>query len=494
MPKPQLLQEILTYNSGDNVCIVDGDVSLTYGELDERTTGLGRYLIGNLNLSRGERVLIFMPGDWRFVVALYAIIKAGGVAVPVDFRSSRRELEYIAENTGASIQFIDESKKEYAASTCRETIISDRGFLLEGVYSGEFPKVEPDNPAVIFYTGGTTGFPKGVPLTHRNILHVTDGLCGAWSLERSGEVFVQFLPMTHSGGFNCSMNTCLYSGGKAVLMGKFNPDELLSNIEKHRATVIVGVPTVYSSLVKNTDLETRDMSSVKVFFSSGAKMQDNVENEFFRKTGKHITVGWGLTEASPQLTVAPMGIFRENFVGRPLPGTEVVSVGEDGSVLPSGEPGVLAAKGPQVMSGYWMNSEKNLTVFTGEGYLLTGDAGYVGTDGVYLLGRTKDVIISGGYKIWRSEVENAIMEHECVSETAVIGVRDNLYGETVKAFIVPKCKITKDEIVNFCRGRISAYKVPRIVEFREELPKSSLGKILHKLLEKEEQNAAGTQS
>lgn len=490
MPKPQLLQEILKYNEGSNVSIVDGDLSLTYDELDRKTSSFARYLVNECGLSAGDRVLIFLPGDWRFVVSLYSVIKAGGVAVPVDFRSSSRELEYIADNTGASIQIIDSSKSDHASSICRSTIIPDRKLSYNVDSPCRFPAVDPEDTAVIFYTGGTTGFPKGVPLTHRNILHILESLNDAWALERNSEVFVQFLPMTHSGGFNCSMNTCLYSGGKAILMERFNPELLLENIEKNRATVIVGVPTVYSSLVKNTDLASRDLKSVKIFFSSGAKMQENVESEFYTKTGKHVTVGWGLTEASPQLSVAPPGTFMENYVGKPLPGTEIVAVDEHGSVLADGESGILAAKGPQVMSGYWRNSEKNLEVFTRDGYLLTGDAGYVRDGEVFLLGRTKDVIISGGYKIWRSEVENALMEHECVGETAVIGIRDSLYGETVKAFIVPRCEATREDIVDFCRSRISAYKIPRIIEFRKELPKSSLGKILHKVLESEENDAS----
>lgn len=489
MSKPRLLQDILSFNRSDGVCIIDRDITLTYGELDLRTTNLAVHLAGELGLKKGERVLIFLPGDWRFVAALYAVLKAGGVAVPVDFRSSKRELSYIAENTEASIQFIDSSKEEFASGGCRETIVLGKNLAPVAYHYQEFPEIRPDEPAVIFYTGGTTGYPKGVPLTHSNILHILESLNNAWSLERNGEVFVQFLPMTHSGGFNCSMNTCLYSGGKAVMMEKFDPEILLDNIEKHHATVVVGVPTVYGSLVKNTNPGERDLSSMKVFFSSGAKIQENVESEFHEKTGMHITVGWGLTEASPQLTVSPRGVFRENYVGEPLPGTDIVSVDKEGNILPMGESGVLAAKGPQVMSGYWRNSEKNLLVFTKDGYLLTGDAGHVSDDGVYLLGRTKDVIISGGYKIWRSEVENALMEHQCVRETAVIGVSDQLYGETVKAFIVRKCETTKEELASFCKSRISAYKVPRIVEFREELPKSSLGKILHKILEQEENGA-----
>lgn len=487
LPDSQLLHDIISNSDRNRVSIVDKGETLTYGELSGRISALAEYLIGECKLSKGERVAIFQKSDWRFVVAFYAIIKAGGIAVPVDYRSSQRELEYIVENTEAALQFIDEEKKECASPYCRKTIFSNRKFdfpTAKGL--SQWPSYDPDDPAVIFYTGGTTGFPKGVPLTHSNILHVIRSLSSAWSLEKHSETFVQFLPMTHSGGFNCSMNTCLYNGGKAVFMEKFDPEALLDIIEERKATVVVGVPTVYSSLVKNTELSGRDLSSVKVFFSSGAKMQENIENSFFLQTGKHIDIGWGLTEASPQLTVAPLGTFRENYVGKPLPGTEIVSVDEAGRILPDGEQGMLAARGPQVMSGYWKNGEKNLTVFTSGGYLITGDSGYVNHDGVYLLGRTKDVIISGGYKIWRAEVENTLMEHECVRETAVIGVKDPIYGETVKAFVVPKCSTTKDEIVQFCRGRISAYKVPRIVEFRTELPKSSLGKILHKLLESEE--------
>lgn len=486
MAETELLQEIIGRNHSEDTAIVHRGMSITYGEMNRAIHSLASHLVADLLMKKGDRVTILLQSDWRFVISLYAVIKGGGIAVPVDFRSSVREYQYIVENTSAVIQILDSGKESFASELCRETVVlnestgSQPSELLD-----HFPESNSEETAVIFYTGGTTGFPKGVPLSHRNIIHVLRSLADAWKLENGKERFVQFLPMTHSGGFNCSMNTCLYTGGTAVIMDRFSPEELLDNIEKYRATVIVGVPTVYSSLVKNTDLKRRDTSSIKVFFSSGAKLPENIEEAFFRGTGKHITVGWGLTEASPQLTVSPTGTFRENYVGKPLPETSVVAVDESGNVLPNGEIGVLAARGNQVMKGYWRNSEKNLTVYTKDGYLLTGDLGYVGKDGIYLMGRTKDVIISGGYKIWRNEVENALLEHECVGETAVIGVDDPLYGETVKAFIVPKCETSSDEITNFCRSRISAYKVPRIIEFRPELPKSSLGKILHKVLESE---------
>lgn len=486
MREISLVQEILSYHNSGSTAVIDGSNAVSYRELDSRTEILAEYLISACGMQKGTRVTILMRNSWKFVASLFAVIRGGGIAVPVDFRSSLPEYEYILRNTGAGIQIVEDERKGFVESLSTLAKVVDPSSGMHKKLEGSiFPQAEPDDPAIIFYTGGTTGFPKGVPLTHRNILHIVKSLSSAWSLVEGSEKFVQFLPMTHSGGFNCSMNTCLYAGGTAVMMEKFTPEGLLDSIERHQATVVVGVPTVYSSLVKNTDLSSRNLSTVKVFFSSGAKMPENVAGAFFQKTGKHINVGWGLTEASPQLTVSPMGLFRDNYVGKPLPGTEVVSVDEEGRVLPEGEVGNLAARGPQVMSGYWRNEETNLKVFTGSGHLLTGDLGYVGEDGIYLMGRSKDVIISGGYKIWRSEVENTLLEHQCVRETAVIGISDPLYGETVKAYIVPRCDITGEEITAFCRSRISAYKVPRIIEFREELPKSSLGKILHRKLERE---------
>lgn len=486
MHGPDLLPDVISGHDRNSVAIIQDSVTLTYGDLDDAITSTASRLISEFDLRKGERVALLIKSDWRFIVSLYGVIRAGGIAVPVDFRSSRPEFDYIVENTDSVVQIVDETKEGYVSKRCRGTIR-----LSAEISGGDmekhpvFPELEASDTAVIFYTGGTTGFPKGVPLSHTNILHILRSLSSIWSLEGGNETFVQFLPMTHSGGFNCSMNTCLFNGGRAVIMERFSPSVLLDNIEKYNATVIVGVPTVYSSLVKNGDLSSRDLGSMKIFFSSGAKLSENIAEDFHRATGMQINVGWGLTEASPQLTVAPPGQFRKNYVGSPLPGTEVVSVDDHGKILEKGKTGNLAARGPQVMSGYWKNGEKSLSTFTDDGYLLTGDLGYVENDGVYLMGRSKDVIISGGYKIWRSEVENALLEHECVEETAVIGVQDPLYGETVKAFIVPKCKTDSEDLVNFCRNRISAYKVPRIIEFRESLPKSSLGKILHKILESE---------
>ncbi|MDA8144009.1 MAG: AMP-binding protein [Thermoplasmatales archaeon] len=486
LPGPELLHEIIGHGDKNSTCIIDGGYSFTYGQLGEKITNLASYLVHEYSIQKRERVILYLPNNWKFVVAFYAVLRAGGIVVPVDFRSSKRELDYISDNTQASIQFVDEIKRDSASNSCKETIIVSRGPNFYGSSEGfKPPEIKPEDTAVIFFTGGTTGFSKGVPLSHRNVMHMLSGLSGMLGLKYGKETFVQFLPMTHSGGMNCSMNTSLYNAGKTIIMSKFDPTVLLDIIEQQKVSVVIGVPTVYSSLVKSTDLRNRDLSSVRIFFLSGDKIHENVANEFRAMTGKTIVVGWGLTEASPQLSVAPPGKFKENYVGKPLPGTEIVTVDGEGNILPASSIGMLAVKGPQVMSGYWRNEEKNLEVFTSGGYLLTGDTGYVGEDGIYLLGRAKDVIISGGYKIWRTEVENTIMEHECVRETAVIGINDPIYGETVKAFIVSKCEITKTDIVAFCRARLSAYKVPRIIEFRSELPKSSIGKILHRVLEQE---------
>ena len=218
-------------------------------------------------------------------------------------------------------------------------------------------------------------------LTHSNVIHVLSSLSKAWSLRKGEEVFAQFLPMTHSGGLNCNLNSSLFNGGTTVIMRRFDASDLLRLVERHRVTAFAGVPTAYKSLVRALDIVTVDTSSLRLCFSSGAALSPETVESFRRKTGLTINVGWGLTEASPQLAVAPLGTYKQNYVGLPIVGTKITAFDESGKPLPVGEIGELGAKGPQVMSGYFRNEVETKKVFTRDGWLLTGDLGYVGRTG-----------------------------------------------------------------------------------------------------------------
>jgi len=330
-----------------------------------------------------------------------------------------------------------------------------------------------DDPACFLFTGGTTGPSKGAVLTHRNINAVLGGISFAWKLRRFEETFAQILPMTHSGGLNCGANCVIFNGSKTVIQRKFDPSQFLDLIEKHHVSVVAGVPTVYSALIHEPSMSSkRDLSSLRICLSSGALLSEDTASRFQDMTGVKIVVGWGLTEASPQLTMCTLDTyFRPNFVGKPLPNTQVVAIDEAQDLLPIGNVGELAAKGPQIMKGYWMNDEETKKTFTHDGWLRTGDIGSVHSDGVYLLGRKKDVINSSGFKIWPHEVESVLLENDGVREVAVVGVDDPVRGEIVAAFVVLKNEnITEEELREFCKSRLTSYKVPRKYVFVESLP------------------------
>jgi long-chain acyl-CoA synthetase len=306
-----------------------------------------------------------------------------------------------------------------------------------------------------------------------------------WKLRRLEETFAQILPMTHSGGLNCGANCSIFNGSKSVILRRFDPAQLLDLIEKYHVSVMAGVPTVYSALIHDPSMSSkRGLSSLRICLSSGAPLSEEIATRFQNMTGMKIVVGWGLTEASPQLTMCtPDTGFRPNYVGKPLPNTQVVAIDEAQNLLPMGCVGELAAKGPQVMKEYWMNDEETKKVFTEDGWLRTGDTGSISSDGVYLLGRKKDVIDSAGFKIWPHEVESVLLENDRVREAAVVGADDPDRGEIVVAFVVLKNeKIKEEDLKEFCKSRLTTYKVPRKFVFVESLPKSSVGKVLHRVL------------
>jgi long-chain acyl-CoA synthetase len=483
-----LLQDMLGWTRGEATCIVDvgQGVTVTYGELRRRVSLLAGCL-RDVGATRGSRVAVYLPNGWAFATALYAVLTCGSIGVPIDYRSTDREIEFYVKNSGCSLLIHSGEKTPKQIQNVVYFNIDDLEFNGHSHQNMAVPAPmeqsnnSADADACIFYTGGTTGTPKGVVLTHRNIIWVLRGLFKAWDLQRGGEVFAQVLPMSHSGGLNCCFNTSLYSGSTCIILKKFRADALLDSIEKFRVTVLVAVPTVYGELVKALGSSHWDLGSLRVCFSSGAAISERVVREFRKLTGVLINVGWGLTEASPQLTVAPLGVFKPNYVGVPLDGTEVAAF-EGERRLPLNAVGELGARGPQIMRGYWNNAEDTKAVFNQDGFLLTGDIGYIAEDGVYLLGRRKNLINTGGYKVWPHEVEEVIMENPHVREVAVVGAPDDKYGEIVKAYVVADGEIDEKTLRDFCKERLAGYKVPRVIEFRSSLPKSSVGKILHRLL------------
>ena len=349
-------------------------------------------------------------------------------------------------------------------------------------------EVDPkEDLALLQYTGGTTGRPKGVELTHFNLVSNVE-MCTSWlyKLDENEEIVLGVLPFFHVYGMTTVMNLSIMFGAKMILLPKFDPETVLKSIEKYKPTLFPGAPTIYIGLLNHPNIDKYDLSSIKACISGSASLPVEVQQQFEKKTGGKLVEGYGLTESSP--------VTHANFIwgdriggsiGVPWPDTDAMIV-KEGTLeeLPLGEVGEIAVKGPQIMKGYWNREEETKKVLI-DGWLLTGDMGKMDENGYfYVVDRKKDMIIAGGLNIYPREVEEVLYEHPDIQEAAVFGVPHEYRGETVKAVIVSKGGKKLDEKVldKYCRENLAAYKIPRIYEFRDELPKTIIGKVLKRQL------------
>ncbi len=346
--------------------------------------------------------------------------------------------------------------------------------------------------ALLQYTGGTTGFPKGVMLTHKNLIANTT-MCDAWMYKcvHGEETIMGILPFFHVYGMTTVMLLSVFTQNRMVLLPKFDAETALKTIDKQKPTLFPpGAPTLYIGLLNHPDIANYDLSSIKACLSGSASLPIEVQEKFEAVTGGKLVEGYGLTETSPVTHATPIWGKRViGSIGLPWPNTEAVILRTgDTEELPIGEVGEIAVKGPQVMKGYWNRPEDTAATFA-DGWFLTGDLGYMDEQGFfYVVDRKKDLIIAGGFNIYPREVEEVLYEREEIQECVVAGIPDPYRGETVKAYIVLKegYSITEDELNKYCRQHLAAFKVPRYYEFREELPKTAVGKILRRTLVEEE--------
>src|SRR5690625_1960247 len=347
--------------------------------------------------------------------------------------------------------------------------------------------------ALLQYTGGTTGHPKGVMLTHYNLVSNVQ-MCEAWlyKIKRGSEIVLGVLPFFHVYGMTTVMNLAIMQGSKMVLLPKFEPLDVLKAIHKEKPTLFPGAPTIYVGLLNHPNFNKFDLSSIKACISGSAPLPIEVQEQFEKATGGKLVEEYGLTEAAP-VTQANFLWAEKNYgsVGVPGPNTQskIISL-ETKEKVELGEVGEIVIKGPQVMRGYWNNPEETKKVFN-DGWLYTGDLGYMDHEGFfYIVDRKGDMIIAGGYNIYPRDVEEVLYEHEGVQEAVVVGIPDSYRGETVKAFVVKRsgAHLTKEILDDYCREHLAAYKVPKSYEFRDELPKTAVGKILRRQLIDEETN------
>ncbi len=505
---------------------------LTYRELYESVVKFANYL-QSLGVEKGDRVAIMLPNCPQAVIAYYGTMYAGGIVVQTNPLYTERELQYQMVDSGAKVIVgldilyprITKVLSETAIENVIVTGIKDYlpfpknlvypfiqkkqyGFSVKVEHSGmnhlfteimrsapvkkiEIPMNFEEDLALLQYTGGTTGFPKGVMLTHKNLI-ANSKMCQAWMYKcvDGEESILGILPFFHVYGMTTVLILAVIGKNKMILMPKFDVEDTLKTIDKQKPTLFPGAPTMYIALLNHPDIDKYNLSSIKACLSGSAPLPVEIQEKFEEVTGGRIVEGYGLTETSP-VTHANF-IWDDRLIGSvgvPWPNTEAVilKAGEN-TILPPGEVGEIAVKGPQVMKGYW-NREEDTEMTFADGWFLTGDLGYMDENGYFfVVDRKKDMIIAGGFNIYPREVEEILYEHEAIQECVVAGIPDPYRGETVKAYIVLKegYSVTEHELNDYCRKSLAAYKVPRFYEFRDELPKTAVGKILRRTLIEEE--------
>lgn len=501
--------------------------TLTYEEIDTLSSKFASYLQNDLKLQKGDSVALMMPNILQYPVALFGILRAGMVAVNVNPLYTARELEHQLKdaNVKAIVIFANSAnvlEKVLSKTPVKHVMVTQIGdflkfpknyivnFVIKNVKKmvppfsipsmldfkscvsqGDVKKfkkenVRPEDTAFLQYTGGTTGVAKGAVLTHKNIVSnmvqarswikdfITDGK----------EIIITPLPLYHI--FSLTANCFVFSSIGALNVLITNPRDLpgfIKELSKWKFTALTGVNTLFNGLLNNDEFKKLDFSSLRLTLGGGMAVQKAVAERWKKVTGKPLIEAYGLTETSPAACINPMTLKEYNgFIGLPLPSTDVEIKDDDGKSVPIGEIGEICIRGPQVMAGYYNRPEETAKVMTTDGFFKTGDLGYMTENGfVKIVDRKKDMILVSGFNVYPNELEDVIAQHPKVLECAAIGIPDEKSGEVVKIFVVKKDdSLTQEELMKFCRENLTSYKVPKFIEFRAELPKSNVGKILRK--------------
>ena len=492
-----------------------------FGRLHALVEKMAASLAG-AGVSKGDRVALMLPNCPQYVISFFATVRLGAIVTQINPMYVEREIEHILNDSGAETIVVyaavyERVKAVLPDSKLKTVIVVDFGDEPEGLGAGHHsfgnflsvdadpaPDVEIDaaeDVAALQYTGGTTGVSKGAMLTHRNLVA---------NVQQSIDVFVQnpdvfrgrkcvgALPFFHIYGLTCVMLFGIRLGSEQVLLPRFEVEEALAVFENERPTMFAGVPTMYMALLASgEDLRKHHLHDVMIFNSGGSALPVNLKRSFEERVGKPLFEGYGLSEASPVTHNNPpfLGEGREGSIGIPIPSTDarIVDVETGATEMPVGESGELIIKGPQVMKGY-LNMPEETARTLKDGWLHTGDVATMDGDGYFfIVDRKKDMIVASGYNVYPREVEEVLFEHPDVAEAVAIGVPDDYRGETVKAFVVKRsgATTTEEEILAFCKERLAPYKAPKTVEFRDDLPKSAVGKLLRRVLVEEERARTG---
>jgi len=507
------------------------DKFLTYRELDQLSQQMGAWL-QSLGLSPGARVAIMMPNVLQYPVAMAAILRAGYTVVNVNPLYTPRELQHQLIDSGSEAIIVLENfattlQQVVANTKVKHVVVATMGDML-GLVKGtivnlvvrKVKKLVPafslpgsisykkmmaaaagmtlkpvkqghDDIAFLQYTGGTTGVSKGAVLLHRNIIaNVLQN--EAWlQFKHSNEqlVFVAALPLYHIYSLTVSAFMGMRMGGLTLLIP--NPRDIpgfVKELAKYRVAVLPAVNTLYNALLNNPEFSKLDFSSYSVCNGGGMAVQKAVADKWLKVTGTPIIEGYGLSETSPVATANRVDIKEfTGTIGLPIPSTEVLIIDDDGRAVPLGQTGEIAIRGPQVMAGYWNRADETAKTMTADGFFKTGDIGIMDERGyTRIVDRKKDMIIVSGFNVYPNEVEGVVAGHPGVLEVACIGVPDKNSGEAVKLFVVRKDpNLTAEQLLDFCKHELTAYKKPKFIEFRDELPKTNVGKILRRQLRDE---------
>ncbi|ORM75103.1 long-chain-fatty-acid--CoA ligase [Pantoea wallisii] len=525
------LFEHATQQYADQVAFINMGQPMTYRQLEQQSRAFAAWLQQGLGLQQGDRVALMMPNLLQYPVALFGVLRAGMVVVNVNPLYTPRELKHQLNDSGASAivivsNFAHTLEKVVAETPIKHVMLTRMGDQLAPVkatlvnfvvkyvkklvpkyhlpgavpfrhalqqgalLSYRRPTVRNEDLAFLQYTGGTTGVAKGAMLTHGNMqanLEQTKATYG--KLLRPGkEQVVTALPLYHI--FALTVNGLLFLdlGGTNLLIT--NPRDIpgfVKELSKFPFTAITGVNTLFNALLNDSNFNKLDFSTLRLSAGGGMAVQKAVAERWEKLTGHYLLEGYGLTECSPLVSVNPYDITcHTGSIGLPVPSTDVRIVDDEDRDVPPGEPGELCIRGPQVMVGYWQRPEATEEVLK-NGWLHTGDIVTVDAEGfIRIVDRKKDMILVSGFNVYPNEIEDVLMQHPKVREAAAIGVPSDLSGEAVKVCIVKKdASLTKDEVLDHCRRQLTGYKVPKIIEFRDELPKTNVGKILRRELRDE---------
>ncbi|MGF1720319.1 long-chain-fatty-acid--CoA ligase FadD [Vibrio kyushuensis] len=505
---------------------------MTYRKLEERSRAFSAYLQNELKLQKGDRVALMMPNLLQYPVALFGVLRAGMIAVNVNPLYTPRELEHQLNDADAKAivivsnfantleQVVDNTPvKHVVLTSLGQMLPRAKGTVVDFVVKyvkGMVPKynlpgaismrkalhkgrrlqyVKPhmsgDDIAFLQYTGGTTGVAKGAILTHRNMIANVMQAKGAYGpvLTDGRELVVTALPLYHIFALTVNCLLFLEVGGSNLLIT--NPRDIpgfIKELQKYKFTAITGVNTLFNALVNNEDFNELDFSNLRLSVGGGMAVQRVVAEKWNKISGCYLLEGYGLTECAPLVSAYPYDLVEYNgSIGLPVPSTEVRIVDDEGNPLANTEVGELQVRGPQVMQGYWQRPEATKDVINAEGWLSTGDIVKFDDEGfLHIVDRKKDMILVSGFNVYPNEIEDVIASHGKVLEVAAIGQAHEVSGEIVKIYVVKRDpSLTKEEVIAHCREQLTGYKVPKLVEFKEELPKTNVGKILRRVLREE---------